>query len=59
VRQPQSVSFQTTLDTRRYALDKWMYRFFGDKLLANIHNAAMEEFVNHIAACRLRPFAIT
>jgi len=40
---------QTTLDTRRYALDKWMYPFFGDKLLANIHNAAMKEFVNHIA----------
>src|SRR6516225_4300349 len=40
---------QTTLDTRRYALDKWMYTFFGDKLLANIHNAAMKEFVDHIA----------
>ena len=40
---------QTTLDTRRFALDKWMYPFFGDKLLANIHNAAMKEFVNHIA----------
>jgi len=40
---------QTTLDTRRYALDKWMYPFFGDKLRANIHNAAMKEFVNHIA----------
>jgi hypothetical protein len=26
-----------------------MYPFFGDKLLANIHNAAMKEFVNHIA----------
>jgi integrase len=40
---------QTTLNTRRYALDKWMYPFLGDKLLANIHNAAMKEFVNHIA----------
>jgi integrase len=26
-----------------------MNPFFGDKLLANIHNAAMKEFVNHIA----------
>src|ERR1700745_2292031 len=26
-----------------------MYPFFGEKLLANIHNAAMKEFVNHIA----------
>jgi hypothetical protein len=31
---------QTTLDTGRYALDKWMYPFFGDKLLANITRAA-------------------
>jgi len=40
---------QTTIDNRRYALDKWMYPFFGDKLLANIHNVAMKEFVDHIA----------
>jgi len=26
-----------------------MYPFFGDKLLANIHNVAMKEFVDHIA----------
>jgi len=38
---------KATIDTRRYALDKWMYPFFGDKLL--VHNAAMKEFVNHIA----------
>jgi hypothetical protein len=38
-----------TIDTRRYALDKWMYPFFGDKLLANSHNVAMKEFVDHIA----------
>jgi len=40
---------QTTIDNRRYALDKWMCPFFGDKLLANIHNVAMKEFVDHIA----------
>jgi hypothetical protein len=39
---------QTTIDNRRYALDKWMCPFFGDKLLANIHNVAMKEFVDHI-----------
>ena len=33
---------QTTIDNRRYALDKWMCPFFGDKLLANIHNVAAE-----------------
>ena len=26
-----------------------MYSFFGDKLLANIHNVAMKEFVDHVA----------
>jgi hypothetical protein len=40
---------QTTIDNRRYALDKWTYPFFGDKLLANIHNVAMKGFVDHIA----------
>ena len=39
----------TTIDTRRYALDKWMYPFFGDRLLADVNNRAMKEFVEHIS----------
>ena len=41
---------QTTIDTRRYALDKWMYPFFGERLLADVTNRAMKEFVEHISA---------
>src|SRR2546429_3885514 len=26
---------QTTIDTRRYALDKWIFPFFGDRLLTD------------------------
>jgi len=40
---------QTTIDTRRYALDKWMYPFFEGKLLAEINNRAMRDFVEHIS----------
>jgi hypothetical protein len=40
---------QTTINTRRYALDKWMYPFFGDIHLAEINNRAMKEFVEHIS----------
>lgn len=32
---------QTTIDTRRYALDKWIYPFFDRKLLADANNLAM------------------
>src|SRR6516162_5208768 len=41
---------QTTIDTRRYALDKWMYPFFGERLLADVTNRDMKEFVEHISA---------
>jgi hypothetical protein len=41
---------QTTIDTRRYALDKWAYPFFGDRLLADVNNRAMKEFVEHISS---------
>lgn len=41
---------QTTIDTRRYALDKWMYPFFGEWSLADITNLAMKEFVDHISS---------
>jgi len=40
---------QTTIDTRRYALDKWIYPFFEGKLLADVNNLAMKEFVEHIS----------
>src|SRR5260370_6904670 len=39
---------QTTIDTRRYALDKWMYPFFGTCHLAAVTNLPMTEFVYHI-----------
>jgi hypothetical protein len=41
---------QTTIDTRRYALDKWMYPFFGERYLADVTNLAMKEFVDHISS---------
>jgi hypothetical protein len=40
---------QTTIDTRRYALDKWVYPFFDGCLLAEINNRAMRDFVEHIS----------
>src|SRR5215469_8648105 len=40
---------QTTIDTRQYALDKWMYPFFEGYLLADVNNRAMKEFVEHIS----------
>jgi hypothetical protein len=41
---------QTTIDTRRYALDKWIYPFFEGKLLADVNNRAMKELVEYISA---------
>jgi hypothetical protein len=40
---------QTTIDTRRYALDKWIYPFFEGKLLADVSNLTMKDFVEHIS----------
>jgi hypothetical protein len=40
---------QTTIDTRRYALDKWIYPFFEERLLADINNRAMKELVEHLS----------
>ena len=40
---------QTTIDTWRYALDKWIYPFFGGQLLADTNNRAMKELVEHMA----------
>lgn len=47
---------QTTIDTRRYALDKWMYPFLGERILADVNNRAMKDFVEHIS--RLSPATI-
>lgn len=40
---------QTTINTRRYALDKWIYPFFEGRLLADVNNLAMRDFVEHIS----------
>jgi integrase len=39
---------QATIDTRRYALDKWIHPFFAGKLVAEITNRSIREFVEHI-----------
>jgi len=40
---------KTTIDTWRYALDKWIYPFFEGRRLADINNRAMKEIVEHTA----------
>jgi hypothetical protein len=47
---------QTTIDARRYYLDKWIYPFFGERLLADINNRAMKELVEHLS--KLSPATI-
>lgn len=47
---------ETTIDTRRYALDKWVYPFFDGKPLGDVNNLAMREFVEHIS--KLAPATI-
>jgi hypothetical protein len=44
---------QTTINARRYYLDKWIYPFLGDRLLADITNRAMKDFVEHMATNKL------
>lgn len=48
---------QTTIDTRRYALDKWLYPFLGTRLLGEVNNRAMKELVEHMAP-KLSPASI-
>ena len=51
---------QTTIDTRKYALDKWIYPFYEGRQLADINNLAMKEFVEHIsklAASTIRDYS--
>src|SRR5260370_6512039 len=48
---------QTTIDTRRYALDKWICPFFAGRPLADINNRAMKELVEHMVP-KLSPATI-
>jgi hypothetical protein len=40
---------QTTIDNRRYALDKWIYPILGETYLADVNNLAMKELVEEMA----------
>jgi hypothetical protein len=40
---------QTTIDNRRYALDKWIYTFFGNCTLGEINNRTVKELVENMA----------
>jgi len=40
---------ETTITNRRYALDKWIYSFLGEFLLADVNNRTMKELVEHMA----------
>ena len=40
---------QTTIDNRRYALDKWIYPFFEGRLLAEVNNRSLKELVETMA----------
>ncbi len=40
---------QTTIDNRRYALDKWIYPFLGETHLADVNNLTVKELVEHMA----------
>ena len=40
---------QTTIDTRRYALDKWIYPFLGHTYLADLNNHVLKELVERMA----------
>lgn len=48
---------RTTIDNRRYALDKWIYPFMGDRLLADVNNRALKELVEQMAE-KLSPASI-
>jgi integrase len=52
---------QTTIDNRRYAMDKWIYPHLGSLLLADVNNRAMRELVEKMAtalsAASIRDYA--
>jgi len=41
---------QTTIDNRRYALDRWIYPRLGDVYLADVNNYALRDLVTIMAA---------
>jgi hypothetical protein len=41
---------QTTIDTRRYALDKWIYPSLEDTYLAEVNNYALKQLVEKMAS---------
>ena len=49
---------QTTIDTRRYALDKWIYPQLGNLYLPDVNNHALKELVERMAAALLSPATI-
>ena len=49
---------QTTIDTRRYALDKWIYPALGDTHLADINNLSLKNLVDQLADASLSPATI-
>lgn len=40
----------TTIDNRRYALDKWLYPSLGEKYLAHVNNLELKTLVDKMAA---------
>jgi len=40
---------QTTIDNRRYALDKWIYPFLGNCTLGEVNNRTVKELVEKMA----------
>ena len=51
---------ETTIDNRRYAMDKWIYPFLAGRHLADINNRALKELVEnmapHLAAASIRDY---
>lgn len=52
---------ETTIENRRYALDKWVLPFLGDRTLGEINNRALKELVEkmsqELAASSIRDYA--
>jgi hypothetical protein len=48
----------TTIETRRYALDKWIYPVLGNMYLVDVTNLALKELVERMAVESLSPASI-
>ncbi|MGB9506520.1 MAG: site-specific integrase [Candidatus Acidiferrum sp.] len=44
---------QTTIDTRRYALDKWFYPHIGDTRLSGVNNRVLKSLVDVLTTAKL------